>query len=277
MKSDAEKAKENKGKRTSILGMLSGGGSNNNRESNNSPVNSPGQQRTMSQNYSMIAVSGSNKGDQSLHLDGNDDLISEIRPTITPVDLSPPSANQLVELSRETVINDFLVVSVTKGDMLAKKKDETKKHHGYLTTLRIRYFEEIDGREDLIKIDQAAYNQISMLPAKTILKVFDGYRALKTSLEEYEVYSMDKEKIAREKPSSILIAAYFPKTYTRSALGLGLGESEIRTRTAELNYWMGKLLQQYCELPSDAQDLVNQFLSIDDSPAEQENVVLSQM
>jgi hypothetical protein len=65
--------------------------------------------------------------------DIEDDVYSEMRTTIAPAE-RPPTALQLTELLRETIVNDFLIVSVMKGDMVVKKKDDSKKHHGYLVS-----------------------------------------------------------------------------------------------------------------------------------------------
>lgn len=75
----------------------------------------------------------------------------------------------------------------------------------------------------------------------------------------------------------IVVQASFPRTYTRSSLGLSLGENEIKTRTAELNYWLGNVLIRYNEYSSNVQDIINEFLNLDDSPAEAENRVILSM
>lgn len=50
----------------------------------------------------------------------------------TATESPAPTNLQLADLQREVIVKDFLSVSVTKGEMLAKRKDEGKKHHGYL-------------------------------------------------------------------------------------------------------------------------------------------------
>jgi hypothetical protein len=274
-RTDLPPAQAGQAKRGSILsGVFGGGGGNSASPSPSKPKSTDSAahlpplvpQLSTERSTAMVSI------DQQTVMDDNED-----RMTMTPTDSAPLNANQLMELSKETIVNDFLVCSVTKGDMIAKKKEDSRRHHGYLATIRIRYFEEIE-REDKTRFDQNAYNNISLLPAKSILKVFDGYRSLKVSLEEKDVFSLDREKQAKDKVGAVLIAAFFPKTYARSSLGLGLGENEIRTRTAELNYWFGRLLVQYSELSPEAQEMVNEFLELDEeNPAEPENVFILQM
>ena len=76
------------------------------------------------------------------------------------------------------------------------------------------------------KIDREAYSAISMLPAKKVLKVFDGYRQLKVQLEERNIFSQELKEKAKDVTGAFVIPANFPKTYKRSSLGLSLGENE---------------------------------------------------
>jgi hypothetical protein len=163
--------------------------------------------------------------------------------------------------------------------------------------MRIRYFEELE-REDKHKFEVDAYTNISMLSAKQMLKVFDGYRQLRIQLEEEDIYCLDREKAAKDRTKAIILGASFPKTYRRSSMGMSLTENEIKTRfvlvtsvvlsllihisflssrTAELNFWMGRLLLQYHEFHKEAQELINEFLNLDDSPAEPQNAFILSM
>jgi hypothetical protein len=275
-RTDLPPAQGGQAKRGSILSGVFGGGGNNSASPSPSKPKSTDSPTTAAAHLPpLVPQLSTERSTAMVSIDIMDD--NEDRLTMTPTDSAPPNANQLMELSKEIIVNDFLVCSVTKGDMIAKKKEDSRRHHGYLAAIRIRYFEEIE-REDKSKFDQNAYNNISLLPAKSILKVFDGYRSLKVSLEEKDVFSLDREKQAKDKAGAVLIAAFFPKTYARSSLGLGLGENEIRTRTAELNYWFGRLLLQYSEMGLEAQEMVNEFLELDEeNPAEPENVFILQM
>ena len=63
----------------------------------------------------------------------DDDRYSEMRASAVTVS-QLPTTGQITELQRETIIREFLAVAVTKGEMLSKKKDEGRKHHGYLVS-----------------------------------------------------------------------------------------------------------------------------------------------
>jgi hypothetical protein len=83
------------------------------------------------------------------------------------------------------------------------------------------------------KIDREAYDELSLHPGKSVDKVFDGYRTLKNTLEEKNVFSLDRKKAFKPKSPQdklILIPVNFPKTYRRSSFGIGLGDNEIKTR-----------------------------------------------
>jgi hypothetical protein len=86
-----------------------------------------------SSNRNSVPLSNSVSSTPHNQNDIEDDVYSEMRTTIAPAE-RPPTALQLTELLRETIVNDFLIVSVMKGDMVVKKKDDSKKHHGYLVS-----------------------------------------------------------------------------------------------------------------------------------------------
>jgi hypothetical protein len=89
-----------------------------------------------SSNRNSVPLSNSVASTPNYQKDVEDDRYSEMPTIVSPGDLRQPTALQLTELSRETVVNDFLVVSVMKGDMVAKNKEDSKKHHGYLVSHR---------------------------------------------------------------------------------------------------------------------------------------------
>jgi hypothetical protein len=107
--------------------------------------------------------------------------------------------------------------------------------------MRIRYFEELE-REDKHKFDVEAYSHLSMLPAKQALKVFDGYRQLRLQLEEEDIYSLDREKAAKDRSKAIILGASFPRTYKRSSFGMSLNENEIKTRFVRIELFVFRFI-----------------------------------
>lgn len=88
---------------------------------------------------------------------------------------------------------------------------------------------------DKTELDAALYARYSGMAAKSTNKVFDGYRSLKAALQESHVYSRDTAGEASRDPRAVVIDAPFPKTYSKSKLGIGLNESELQQRL--VIYW----------------------------------------
>eukprot|EP01038_Epipyxis_sp_PR26KG_P004348 gene4348-6152_t len=184
------------------------------------------------------------------------------------------SPHELEEYSKEKIINYFLAVSVLRGDLMAKKANEGDKHHSYEVIVRIQTLSDVFDYPDKDNIDVEEYNKLHSFPPLGNSKVFANYRQLKTDLEACNVYAKgDKQKPVPNKPI-IIIDSMFPKTYARSAMGLGLTETQLATRVVMLNSWFGELLVRFSELPNEAKERVMEFLEMDlDNPAEPQNKI----
>jgi hypothetical protein len=149
--------------------------------------------------------------------------------TISAVAMTPQKIN---EFSKETILYSFLGVKVTKGDMVAKDKDEKKRHQGYETVVRILPFTEI-VYNDKHKVDQFAYTKVqSSMGNISVTYVFDEYRKLKMNLEKKSIYCHDFVPAGTNLNNNgvILLEASFPSTHRRSSLGLGLTDAQILNR-----------------------------------------------
>jgi hypothetical protein len=184
---------------------------------------------------------------------------------------------ELEDLGRETTVNCFLAVAVSMGAMLPKKESEGKSHHSFETVIRIlEIYEVVDC--DKTELDAEAYGRYSAMQPKAINKVFDGYRSLKTSLQDVHVYSRDTQSEANRDPRAVVVDAPFPKTYPKSKLGIGLTDAQLQLRVTLLNGWMGKLMTLFDQMPEEAQELVVSFFSLEeDNPAEPQNRVIQNM
>jgi hypothetical protein len=101
---------------------------------------------------------------------------------------------------------------------------------------------------------------------------------LQQKLEEYKIFSVDRAHHSKSMNGCIVIEAKFPRTHKRSAFGISLTEKEIMQRTAELNHWLGALLAKFPQFTSTVQELIQEFLQLDDdNPAEPQNKVILQM
>eukprot|EP00981_Chlorochromonas_danica_P004836 scaffold967_cov173-Ochromonas_danica.AAC.47 len=196
---------------------------------------------------------------------------------------------ELAEYAKETILPPFLAVSVLRGDMVPKHEADNRLHHTYDTIIRILSLQD-STYKDKDNVDPEAYALQSHLPPITVSKVFDGYRQLKASLEDIGVQcnilsawlfcaltvlyiagvfsrdTQDKAKQYNEGESirryAMIIPAIFPRTYRRSSLGLSLTEPQLQTRVVQLNLWVGALLTAFQTLPSEAQSMILDFLSI---------------
>lgn len=112
-------------------------------------------------------------------------------------------------------------------------------------------------------IDSVLYEQhVQQFTTIQTMKVFDSYRALKDKLEEeFGIFSNENTSKIVEyneadehilKPA-IVVSAEFPKTYRRSALGIGLSEAQAQVRVVYLNHWLGELLKLFPKFPTKAQ------------------------
>lgn len=123
-------------RRTSLLASVLGGGG-----SSNSPsTNPPAAPTSNAASYAPVSISAAPKANSSRLAaetrpgeNEDDGRYSEMRMS-TLTESPSPTNPQLADLQKETIVRNYLIVSVTKGDMLAKKKDEGKKHHGYLVS-----------------------------------------------------------------------------------------------------------------------------------------------
>lgn len=173
---------------------------------------------------------------------------------------------------------------------------------GSQTQLRILDIFEVTTM-DKTELDAALYAKYSGMATKSTNKVFDGYRTLRAGLQESHVYSRDAAGEAGKDPRAVVIDAVFPKTYSKSKLGIGLSESELQQRYAlyskhsfslylshtliyfrwllsvsVLNAWMGALLTAFPRLGEEAQDRIVSFLSLEeDNPAEPQNRAMQAM
>lgn len=86
------------------------------------------------------------------------------------------------------------------------------------------------------------------------MKFFDQYRAL------YE--GLNKLNIGENK--LINIEASFPPSFKTSMFGLGLTEEQLQERCYLLNKWMQSVFASYHLFPEDAQQLISEFLSLND-------------
>lgn len=158
------------------------------------------------------------------------------------------------------------------------------------------------------EVDVELYNRYSRLPPVSVTKVFDGYRSLKTALEEKRVFSKDRaDANSNIVGGCVVLDAVFPPTYGKSSLGIGLTEAEKLERYAlreiprthgipavymhyepciviinvficwcgsvhratMLNTWMAALLARYAQCTPEAQAAIQTFLALDeDNPAE---------
>lgn len=85
---------------------------------------------------------------------------------------------------------------------------------------------------DVSEVDAAQYARFSSMAPKSTNRVFDGYRTLKATLQELHVYSRDTagEAAKDPHPQTVVVDAAFPKTYSKSKLGIGLTEPELQQR-----------------------------------------------
>lgn len=190
------------------------------------------------------------------------------------------TAAQIAEYSKENIIHTFLGIKVTFGHMVAKKPKEQAKHPGYTTAIRILPYTEVQySQKAMIDID--AYLRTVSVGGSgpyhiSVTKAFDGYRALHKRLESFSIYCHDAKGIPTN--GAVIIEASFPRTFKRSSLGLGLSDSQLRTRTAELNRYMGALMTKYHLYPREAQEVINNFVLLDDdNPAEPHSKLLLSM
>lgn len=83
-------------------------------------------------------------------------------------------------------------------------------------------------------IDPVAYELQRKLPTIVIARVFGAFRTLKQDLELVHVYSADNVVQASNARHAgfkvIVIDAPFPRTLTRSALGIGLTDHHVKMR-----------------------------------------------
>jgi hypothetical protein len=167
---------------------------------------------------------------------------------------------EMEEYSKENLITPYLAISILRGEMIPKSKEDTKLHHSYETILRLLPYEEvmIDNKEE---VDREQYISLfSTISPITISKVFDGYRTLLQELETCGIFSKDHTTKAQQynedeftRRRAIIIDAAFPKTFRRSSLGMSLTEQQLQMRVVMLNNWFGALLKMFVTMPNDAQ------------------------
>ncbi len=98
---------------------------------------------------------------------------------------------------------------------------------------------------------------------------FDSYRTLEANLSSV--------LNANERTRSLLTVP-FPETYTQSTFGLSLSSQQLVSRCAKLHSWISAVLGLYHLFPPAAQELLSNFLKIDEGdPSESENKVISNM
>lgn len=114
----------------------------------------------------------------------------------------------------------MLAVTVSRGDSVAKSNVAKKLHQTYevMSILLAIFFSLIFVFNDQTTL-RIVENSPSAIRASgrtshAVAKVFDGYRTLFTELKELGYFAN----------------AEFPKTFTRSSFGVGLGEDNLRER-----------------------------------------------
>ena len=127
-------------------------------------------------------------------------------------------------------------------------------------------------------VDQAQYEKISGIPPVMVAYAFDKYRSLKQDLETVGIFTKEKECVKaandfNERSSklyaagstpvmAIVLDCEFPRTYTRSSLGLSLTDQQLAERIALLNHWMGHLMKSFYKFSPTAQTQIIDFLGL---------------
>jgi hypothetical protein len=134
-------------------------------------------------------------------------------------------------------------------------------------------------------IDADRYLNFSAIPPISVNYPFDRYRTLKHSLEECGIFTYDdnartikeyNDKVNESRSlantagshsinlsnGALVLKCEFPPTLARSALGLGLTETQLRDRQGLLNRWMGELLKSFYRFVPDAQTQLMEFLGL---------------
>jgi hypothetical protein len=189
------------------------------------------------------------------------------RVSVTSVAYVPPTLHELELLSVARYFNDFLMVHVTQGvDMIPKSvKNTGKLHTSYEVRLSVVPYAAVsDSLSCKREVDVEAYEELHLQEQITITCTFNKFRDLKQELEKKGVASINSKADGKE--IEHVIAALFPKTYTKSSLGISLTDAELDERTILLNNWLGGLLSTFSAMPDFAQDQVLAFLTLDGQP-----------
>eukprot|EP01031_Cornospumella_fuschlensis_P027566 gene27566-33292_t len=177
----------------------------------------------------------------------------------------------LVEYAKETFVHGYVGVCVKGGVRVKKKEGEAASHPGYETVLRALPAKELPPNI-LEALDSQAYNTLTQTCLVSVAKAFDAYRSLHDDLQKHGVYSMDK----KDKGARVcVVEARFPRTYRRSSWGIKMTDAQLLQRQVLLNRYMGALLSKFQTYPREAQELIKDFLMLDeDNPAEPHNKII---
>lgn len=184
-----------------------------------------------------------------------------------------PTLADLERLSVPMDICDYMMIHVTLGDKIKKTGDPSPKqdgklHASYEIRLSVLPFDRLSdalpGRDEM---DVEAYNELHLQQQVTLIFTFDKFRALKTELAAQGVGCIkgraDKEKVH-------VVDSLFPRTYTKSSLGISLTDAELDERTILLNSWLGELVGEFSSLSFPVQKLVQQFLGLEEDEEERD-------
>jgi hypothetical protein len=126
-------------------------------------------------------------------------------------------------------------------------------------------------------INQDQYIPFSCVPPISLTLAFDGYRNLKTELEQFGIFTRTNqsganaynEEIAQlyslesnKHMLAVVLDCEFPRTFKRSAMGISLSETQLQERCALLNHWMGLLLKGFVSFSPKAQELLLTFFAM---------------
>eukprot|EP01032_Pedospumella_encystans_P008724 gene8724-10322_t len=243
----------------------------NNTTTNNTNNNGVSQNTPFSNNNTAVVMTDNHSFDNKSNLGSSHPAT---RNKIDSDNVSVFSGNDVMTdagldaTSSEVLVGQYLGFCVIRGKPVAKKVGEKPSHPSYEILMRILPLEETilpEGEKRMI--DEVVFNKYVEAGPVRLAFAFDAYRGLKSELEAFRVYSLDRKSevdaMLAKNPNDpvVLIDARFPRTYQRQSLGLKLNDPQLNQRAVMLNQWFGALMQSFHLLPFAAKDRVINFLS----------------